>query len=592
MMRIILLSILTIVLNNLFCVAQPTPKPAVNSKGKYAYVVTDYVYDNALPFNDYEAAVKQNGKWFFVDEDFKPTTPLADTIDFSFGYHDPDNYYSEIKLMKSGNKWFLYDTWRDWQSDSFLLLTKNFLPWNNVAVMGPYHKQFLLNIKNHKVSPIFDSLMVGPDEGWRKNIWAKSSSQIIRINNRTEKLEESFDFLVPLISNMYSFAFKQDGVWNIRAGKKDKIKKIPETDIYLFPEYGLFMVKKRESLYLNTGDWYDGLKKVKLTNNTLSLEEGDDPIGLWNTLLLSDSSRVLFKREKYGFMDMHLNVILQPQYDFAYEFLGRNHTAVQIGYKWSLLDRQGNIISKTTYKFLFPWGNGLYIAQKDSLYGIIDSNENIILPFDYNHIEKSIYGFTVKRNGKIGFIDKQGEELLPCIFSSLKDAGKGWLQYEKEGLKGLFDINTRAKFSEGNFNELRQIGNGYIYHIDAKKKELITSTGEILLSGNFADIINLNDGFFGIRTGHSDYYLGSKYTIYNANERKMIPGEYEYVSKYKEGIFAVSNGRRYGFIDKQGNVTIPFEFTYAGPFNDGKAKVQKWPIYFFIDHSGKKIKPK
>lgn len=588
-MRIIFLSTLTILLQGVFCTAQPIPKPAVNSEGKYAYIVTDYEYENALPFKNYEAAVKQNGKWFFVNDDFDRITPLVDTIDFSFVY-DYD-YYSKLKLMKSGNQWFLYDTWSEWQSDSFLLLTKDLRRWRNVAVMGPYQKQHLINIKNHRVSPIYDSLIREPDYCWRKNFWAKSSNQIIRIHWRTEKLEESFDYVEPLSSNMYCFAFKQNGTWNIRDGKRNRLKNnIPETDIFLFPEYELYMVKKRGNLYVNTGYRYGGLKKIQLTNNIDSLREGDDPVGLWNMLLHSDTSRILFKREKYGFMDRHLNVILSPQYDFAYEFLGRNHAVVQLGNKWFFIDRQGNVISKSKYSFLSPFGDSLYIAKKDKHFGIISADEEIKFPFEISQIEKSDYGLVVKRNGKTGIVDKQGKELVPFVFESMKDRGKGLFQYEIGGLKGLFDINTGTKLIEGNFNHLSQIGKGYIYHTDSKKKELIAPTGEILLSGNFADIFYLDNGFFGIRKGHEDYLRGSKYTIYNANEKKMLPGEYENVGRFREGVINVSNGRRYGFIDKEGHVVIPFNFTYAGAFYDGKAKVQKWPIYFYIDHNGEKVK--
>ena len=567
--------------------AQPEPRPHINHEGKFAYIVSDYVYDNALPFYDDEAAVKQNGKWFYIDEYFEPISPRVDTIDFSFGRHSSlDYYYTSVKLMKSGGKWFVYDTWKNWQSDSFDVLVHNITSYNNIVVRGFDQKQYLINIKNHKISTTFDSLIWPPGYCWQRNAWVQKDNRVVRINSKLEKVQEVFEYVEPLGNNMYRYAFKQNNGWNIRVGRKNKFRKeLSETDIFIFPEYELYMIKKKGKAYVNSGYGDERFKKINI-EATGPLYEGDDPVGLWNILINSDSSRILFKREKYGFMDRYLHITIPTQYDFAYEFWGKNHTAIKTGEKWYLIDRQGKIISKDSYEYLSPRAS-LYIAQKDGFYGVIDSEEQLIAPFEYSRITESEYSLIAKRNGLFGLIGKNGEILTSFEFDSLRYIDKSWFAYEKDGLRGIYDANTGKKILEGHFMTLTRIGNGYIYHIDGTKKELIASTGEVLVSGTFGDITDLGQGFFGLRKGNEAYYLGSTYTIYDANENKMVPGEYADIGIYNENMFPVSNGRKYGFIDKQGQMLIPFKYDYALGFKNGRAKVLKWPIYFYIDHMGK-----
>lgn len=74
-------------------------------------------------------------------------------------------------------------------------------------------------------------------------------------------------------------------------------------------------------------------------------------------------------------------------------------------------------------KYMFPKQNHNKITQRNDMYGVIDENENIIVPFEYDYIsDVSIKGFyEVRKNGKYGLLNMTGKEVLPCKYNKIND---------------------------------------------------------------------------------------------------------------------------------------------------------------------------
>lgn len=145
----------------------------------------------------------------------------------------------------------------------------------------------------------------------------------------------------------------------------------------------------------------------------------------------------------------------------------------------------------TDYKYdtiIYPRLKEYYFAQKDSLWGVIDKKDQVILPFEYQMIELTSYNnFTgidtfivqkyglfgtvdfennfvilpkydaisgwcengpeahyVRKNGKIGLIKHDGEVLVPLIYDSLHFYGPELIK-AKLGLNfGVIDITNQV----------------------------------------------------------------------------------------------------------------------------------------------------
>ncbi|MDP2388485.1 MAG: WG repeat-containing protein [Bacteroidota bacterium] len=100
---------------------------------------------------------------------------------------------------------------------------------------------------------------------------------------------------------------------------------------------------------------------------------------------------------------------------------------------------KNNILNTSMYEdvFLFDIQNGNYLltAKKNNKYGVIDLNNKVILPFEYEYISLGLMEdywsggrfFVVTKNGKTGFINSETKEIVPIVYDGI----------------GILDVNSR-----------------------------------------------------------------------------------------------------------------------------------------------------
>ena len=81
-----------------------------------------------------------------------------------------------------------------------------------------------------------------------------------------------------------------------------------------------------------------------------------------------------------------------------------------------------------------------------------------------------------------------------------------------------------------------------------------------------------------------------KYGYYLKNPlRKAFAGEYESATSFSEGLAAVRNGGKYGFIDKTGRLVISYMYDGAYSFHEGLAAVKKGGKWGYVDKTGRLV---
>lgn len=167
----------------------------------------------------------------------------------------------------------------------------------------------------------------------------------------------------------------------------------------------------------------------------------------------------------------------------------------------------------------------------------------------------------VCKNDKYGFIDKLGNEIIPCIYDKAKD----------------FELGVSIVVKDKKTGAIDQHGNMVI----PCKYDIIHSFGKDSLA-----VAYLNE-----KSGFIDF----KGNI-------VIPFDYEYCERFSEGLAAVRQDGLYGFINRKGELIIPCQ--YEGLYNshgfcDGLVGVSinggnagiiddKWG---YIDKTGKIVIP-
>ena len=141
-----------------------------------------------------------------------------------------------------------------------------------------------------------------------------------------------------------------------------------------------------------------------------------------------------------------------------------------------LMDGEGNKISKRTYSRMDEFKPNRLIVKLDKRYGIIDLNENVIVPIKYQKFIVDGNGiFITKLNGYWGILDAENNVLVKNDCDRIKSVNDAILlkRYHKYGLadldgKILYDIK---------YDKIKKLGE-YILVKEGKKFFVLDSDGE------------------------------------------------------------------------------------------------------------------
>ncbi len=157
------------------------------------------------------------------------------------------------------------------------------------------------------------------------------------------------------------------------------------------------------------------------------------------------------------------------------------------------------------------------------------------------------------RDGKYGFEDESGLEVIPCKYDIVGEF--------KDGCLIWVTSNDRI----GLYNKLGHEITPCVY------------SGMDFLCG-------FREGLLAVRKKDRWGYI-------DMSGREVIPCQYEDAFAYCEGLARVMRNNCFGFIDKTGVEVIPCEYYEAGVFSEGLAWVEKEGKCGYIDKTGKVVIP-
>jgi len=121
------------------------------------------------------------------------------------------------------------------------------------------------------------------------------------------------------------------------------------------------------------------------------------------------------------------------------------------GKHWGVIDFENKVVIPFEYEQIQETlnknqlGQDTFIVQKNGLLGTIDSRNKIVIPIKYEAIsgfcETNIKGHYVSRNGKTGIIDNNGNIIIPTEYDLLYYYSKVTIKVKRNGKYGV--INSR-----------------------------------------------------------------------------------------------------------------------------------------------------
>lgn len=286
----------------------------------------------------------------------------------------------------------------------------------------------------------------------------------------------------------------------------------------------------------------------------------------------------------YGLIDEKYNIIAAPIYEHISNFEGGKALARKYDRTEGTIDAKGvfianinetkndNVTSKVkTLK------NGFIVVkdQASQLCAIIDSEENIILPYQYKHIEElenEIYRVSIDSpySGPFGILDKSFNEIVAPVCIRIEPLGGNYIAsinditevgiFNPDGELILPFMCSSIKPAWGNFV--------WIYTNNNESIGLATVDGDILIEPCFGKVEPFENGYAKVNVGHwydekngysdstSRKYSEMAWGVVDISGRLVVPTKYDSIKIEEDGTFCVFNGIRYGRLNKEGKLII------------------------------------
>lgn len=455
--------------------AQPLVKYDKASK-KYSYgnedgsKLSDAIYDYAEPFleND-RAAVQKDGKWFFINKKMEAITPLVDSIDLTF-QSKFEGYLSDIELFKKDCCWYLYNIKTKKASPGFSSVNQQYLQefyLHNTIVVNTTTGIVLLDINKLTTSPEFDSFYFDPYyHGLFKNYWMKKDGRVYKTNKAGVPVQ-GFDYVeeIDLMNYETSYSYKRGGSWGLMINDKPNIKyEVKDENYFGMPWNEQYIFKIGNQTYFK-----DGLYgKYLIDVTTLPIVDNEtEENHITGFIYYNKDIPILFKREKFGFMDLQLNVIIPATLDSAYEFDKALHAVVKQGKNWGVIDITGKYVVDPQFELLIPTRDtNIFIAKNYGKYGLIHITGETSMAFENDYITEGLLGYMVQKNGKYGLISTTSlEPIINYTYDHLKESIDYCLLFKKGDKKGVYDLRKGRELFSGNYKNLERVsGSSYLFH--------------------------------------------------------------------------------------------------------------------------------
>lgn len=263
------------------------------------------------------------------------------------------------------------------------------------------------------------------------------------------------------------------------------------------------------------------------------------------------------KYEKFGIVDTNLKLLIPCEYDYI-EPLTKHYFKFRESGRWGVVDISNNVSIKAKYisidsisEFVFKIEEAIGNRScTQSYFGLIDKNDSVIIPAQYDSIVPVKHGidvcYIVRHLGRYGVYDMNGILIIPVIYSNV-DFHEDYFQckindIEKHySIKGelRLDLNSNISINiPAEYDLAYYLGLGVIKVLKNGRWGLINTACDVIIEPQFTKIVNLT---------------GQLVIVGNSS----VEGE----DTFMENNHFIA-GLKYGIVDLTGTIVLPIEYTY------------------------------
>lgn len=372
--------------------------PAAASEISFTTLVSPK-YEDAESFSDGLAAVKQGGKWGYIDESGKLVIPCQ--FDKAYPFSEGLAIVGKIEKQEG---WY-------W--------TGEYDEWNNYVTEygeGDAYVWYILD-KLGKTTPLMLEVTEWDEETWENKQVTKPLFGFCREMDAVTQNPYFYNGYVNL-GNYSIYGTMDYGPYNLVYDRQGNLLELENEHLVISGALaeGLFAAYMPASVdwrFVNEDGQVVLESDIGRLGSVLSFNQGLAPFWSYG----NDSST----EGLCGFLDKTGKIVIAPQFTgFYYMATATAQRLFNDGIAsmekndsvWGGIDKDGNTVIPFTYEYLNSFQEGLCVAQKGGKWGVIDTANRTVVPFEYDRLSGYNNGLCVAvKDGDAFCIDRYGNKI-------------------------------------------------------------------------------------------------------------------------------------------------------------------------------------
>lgn len=172
--------------------------------------------------------------------------------------------------------------------------------------------------------------------------------------------------------------------------------------------------------------------------------------------------------------------------------------------QWYILDPKGNQLNDTAFQYIEEFYHGTAIAKRNNGWGVVDTNMQIIVPFEYEEVKRIMHNdtsfFRVSEQVRAHYLyNRKDGYLQETSIRSLEHYSNGKWFAQRDGQKGWVLMDTAFNNLSDHYDHVKPFSNGMALTIKAGKRTLVNELGQQEIDYHKArKIIPLDGHRFGL----------------------------------------------------------------------------------------------
>lgn len=297
----------------------------------------------------------------------------------------------------------------------------------------------------------------------------------------------------------------------------------------------------------------------------------------------------------WGIIDTEGKLITDTLFE-KYRYSAGKFTAVKQGDKWGFITSDGKVLVPPAFEEVQNFAEGYAAVKQNGLWGFIDSTGKVIGKIEYSEAGSFFEGMAaVQKDNKWGFINTTGSLIVPIkftqLYSSAFENGVIWLYVDED--RGFRLINRKGEFVGDVYDNMRYgFSEGLGAAVKRDKWGFVDTMGKEVIPFIYNNVGTFQEGLATFNTDDAWGYINKKgEVVFSKSGKSDLWQNRSYYGRSvaAEGLIAVQDSGKWGFIDSTGKWAIPARYDELSGFYKGYVRVMEGAQTLFIDKNNKII---